>query len=95
MITLEELAELIEEEFKLQFVSTTAEFYGTETGKGLWLSAENGECIPKGTKRIFDYYTEDYKNYQFGVHNKFNDFIEERGYYAEWHDPGTIMIYPI
>ena len=73
----------------LRFLSTSEEFDGTEGG--LWASAEDGDMY-KG-KRIYDYYSEDYKNYTFGVLNKWENELNKRGYYSEYYDAGTVMIW--
>lgn len=41
---------------------------------------------------IFDYYTELNNYYIFGVLNTFESFIDKHGWYAEWQDPGTIVL---
>lgn len=75
----------------LRFLSTSEEFDGTEGG--LWASAEDGDMY-KG-KRIYDYYSEDYKNYTFGVLNKWENELNKRGYYSEYYDAGTVMIWEL
>ena len=72
----------------LDFLRTTEEFDGTEGG--IWTSAENGETL-SGSK-IFDYYSESSK-YEFGVLNKFAKLLSKSGWYAEFYDPGTVMIW--
>ena len=74
----------------LDFVRETEDFDGSEGG--IWVSGENGDTY-KG-RRIFDYYTEDYKNYEFGVYIPFAKEMRKRGWYGEWHDAGTMMIWP-
>ena len=75
----------------LDFVRETEDFDGSEGG--IWVSGENGDMY-KG-KRIFDYYNEDYKKYEFGVYKPFAKEMEKRGWYGEWYDAGTMMIWPI
>jgi len=74
----------------LDFVRTTEEFSGSPGG--IWISGENGDQY-KG-KRIYDYYSEDYKNREFGVLNKWEKELNKRGWYSEWYDAGTVMIWP-
>jgi hypothetical protein len=74
----------------LDFVRTTEEFSGSPGG--IWISGEN-EDEYKG-KRIYDYYSEDYKNRTFGVLNSWEKELKKRGWYSEWNDPGTVMIWP-
>ena len=74
----------------LDFVRTTEDFDGAKGG--IWVSGENGDMY-KG-KRIFDYYNEDYKKYEFGVYVPFAKEMRKRGWYGEWYDAGTMMIWP-
>lgn len=75
----------------LNFIKTTEEFDGSKGG--IWTTGE-GDQMYKG-KRIFDYYTTDHKKYEFGVYKPFAKEMEKRGWYAEWYDAGTMMIWPI
>jgi len=74
----------------LDFVSRTEDFSGSKGG--IWLC---GECedMYKG-KRIYDYYTMDSKNYELGVLAKWEKELRKRGWYSEWNDPGTVMLWP-
>ena len=74
----------------LEFVSTSEEFNGSPGG--IWISGENGDQY-KG-KRIYDYYSEDYKNREFGVLTKWEKELNKKGWYSEWYDAGTVMIWP-
>ena len=84
----DEMMEWLEDH--LDFVRTTEEFSGTPGG--IWISGENGDEY-KG-KVIYAYYSEDYKNRTFGVLNKWEKELNKRGWYSEWNDPGTVMIWP-
>jgi hypothetical protein len=75
-------------ETRLKLVRTSEEFDGTEGG--IWTSAENGETL--GGSKIFDYYSESSK-YEFGVLNKFAKELSKLGWYCEFYDPGTVMIW--
>ena len=74
----------------LKFIRTSEEFDGVEGG--IWTSAENGETM--GSSLIFDYYSTSSK-YEFGVLNKFAKKLSKMGWYCEYYDPGTVMIWPI
>ena len=66
---------------------TTEQFYGEGAGnKGIWVSGES-------TPDLFDYYRESWYN-TFGVNPKLNEQTEKRGWYYEWHDTGTMMLWP-
>ena len=75
----------------MDFVKTTEEFNGSQGG--IWVSGENGDEY-KG-RVIYAYYSEDYKNRTFGVDNRWEKELNKRGWYSEWHDAGTSMIWPL
>ena len=75
----------------LSFTRTSEEFDGAEGG--IWTTGENGEEY-KG-RVIYDYYSEDYKNREFGVLTKWEKELNKRGWYSEWYDAGTVMIWPM
>ena len=75
----------------MDFVRTTEEFNGSQGG--IWVSGENGDEY-KG-REIYDYYSEDYKNRTFGVDNRWEKELNKKGWYSEWHDAGTSMIWPL
>ena len=64
-------------------VGTTEEFGITDGG--IWIS---GESHPS----LFNYYSETWMD-TFGVQPKLNDYVEENGWYFEWYDPGTMMVW--
>lgn len=76
----------------MSFVSTTEEFNGNEGG--IWVSGEDYNDEFKG-QTIYDYYSEDYKNREFGVLKSWEKELNKRGWYSEWYDTGTVMIWPI
>ena len=81
----------LKKKFSIDFISTTEEFNGSEGG--VWVSGESGD-VYKG-KIIYDYYSEDHKNYELGVLNRFEQQINKIGWYSEWYDAGTVMIWPL
>ena len=54
-------------------------------GEGIWIS---GESTPK----FFNYYSEAWYN-TFGVQPELNQFVEDNGWYFEWYDAGTMMVW--
>lgn len=71
----------------IKVVGTTEDFDGSEGG--IWLSAEE----PQNTF-FFDYYTSS-RTYELGIRKTFSDQLQSLGWYAEWHDPGTLMLWRI
>ena len=64
-------------------VGITEEFNGAIGG--VWISAE-------GTEQWFNYHSERWYD-TFGVNPKLHNFVEINGWYFEWHDAGTIMLW--
>ena len=71
-----------------EFVGTSEDFNGSSGS--IHLCGESMEEYKGDT--IYDYYSEDYKNREFGVLNKWEKELNKRGWYSEWYDCGTIMI---
>jgi hypothetical protein len=67
----------------VRVVGTSAQFYN-DNSNGIWVS---GECSD-----LFDYYRESWYN-THGVSPKLNEQTEKRGWYYEWHDTGTMMLW--
>jgi len=76
----------------MSFVGTSEDFNGSEGG--IHVSGEDYDDEFKG-KQIYDYYSEDYKNREFGVLNSWEKELNKRGWYSEWYDAGTVMIWPL
>jgi len=85
----EDLMNLLETKYKLKTVRTSEEFNGQT--EGIWVAGDNGEEI-SGNK-IFDYYSSSAK-YANGILKQVRTSIEKTGWWFEWNDPGTIMIWP-
>jgi len=56
---------------------------------GIWISAEEPQ-----NEFYFDYYAMS-SSYELGVDKSLDVFLEKRGWYAEWYDPGTIFLWEI
>lgn len=70
---------------------TTEDFNGSEGG--IWLCGECGDEY-KG-KTIYDHYTMNHTDYRMGVLNQWEDQLNKMGWYSQWYDAGTVMVYPI
>jgi hypothetical protein len=73
------------------FISTTDEFNGGQGG--IWLCGEGGDEDRNGMP-IFDYWASG-NSYVIGVIDHLNRWANRNGWYFEWNDPGTIMMWPI
>ena len=92
-LTQEQLQEALIAKFGRDFfVRTTEEFNGTEGG--LWLSAESDKPTMNGLP-LFDYYSQDHSetSYVMGTNKAFVEWLEERGWYVEFYDAGTVMLW--
>ena len=91
------LMKTLESKWGFEFVRTVEEFHGEERddkeNTGIWTSGEHG--WEYNDMEIFNYYSEDYDRYTFGVLNVFHNWLEKQGWYCEWYDAGTMFIFPI
>ena len=66
---------------------TTDEFYGEKGDvNGIWVAAEY-------TPNLFNYYNDDWMD-TFGINPSINELVEDSGWFFEWHDAGTMMVWP-
>ena len=72
----------------VKVVDTTEGFYGP-AGKndniGIWVAADS-------TPELFNYDSQEWVN-TFGVKPSINKLVEDSGWYFEWYDPGTMMVW--
>ncbi len=87
--TREELMTFLKEYIK-SGVRTTEEFSSNSKG-GVWVSGEDMSEYQGDV--IYDYYAES-SLYEFGVLVEFESILQQHGWYSEWYDAGTVMIYP-
>lgn len=81
---------LLKDKYKFTFVRTTEDFDGSKGG--IWTSGESSPSL--GGKKIYNYYGSG-AAYELGVLKKFEAAINKLGWYSEWYDTGTMMIWPI
>ena len=73
------------------------EGYELNSTEGIWVAAEYDDPqYHMDGYRIFDYYQFGGGDspYDLGVLMKFKDLLEKYGWYLEWNDPGTAMLFP-
>ena len=85
----DEMIDWIEQ--SMRFVRTSEEFHGREGG--IWVSGEDRDTY-KGMS-IYEYYSEDHHNRDIGVSTMWEEQLNKMGWYSEWHDPGTVLIWPM
>lgn len=94
--TREKMMEILKTKYKFSHVRTSEEFFtDKDNNKGIWIGVDKENEERFYGKYIFDYWTNDHKNYDIGVLKKFAIQIEKLGWYCEWYDCGTMMIYEI
>jgi hypothetical protein len=70
----------------------TEDFYSDSGNEGgIWLCGEDSILDRRG-KELFSYYN-DGSQYKFGVVNHLVNFLDRNGWFAEWYDAGTIMLW--
>ena len=67
------------------FLRPSEEFHGQESGTGIWTGGE-GEPSKDGMG-LWNYWEQN--------HPEIDQFLADRGWYQEWYDCGTVMLYPI
>ena len=90
-ISRDALMETLEKKYPNMFLRTTEEFSGS-TG-GIWTSGEESPMNNSGDQ-LFDYWAESDK-YSIGVRKDFMRYLARLGWYCEWHDAGTMMMWEI
>jgi hypothetical protein len=62
-----------------------SEDFDWSTGR-IWIAADDNT-------KLFNYYSERWVD-TFGVNPKLNKLVEDNGWYFEWYDAGTMMVWP-
>ena len=82
---IEEMMDLLTQE-GVNVVGTTDDFYNSENQNvGIWVAADS-------TPSLFNYDSSEWLD-TFGVKPSLNKVIEDNGWYFEWYDPGTMMVW--
>ena len=88
----------------VEIAGRTCEFYSSEhecdcdeKGCGIWMSAEGGNISREHGLPVFDYWANEYvaNHYDCGVLKSFEKYLSNNGWYAEFYDAGTVMVYPV
>jgi len=87
----DQVIKLLETKYPRMFLKTSEDFNGAEGG--IWTGGED-HLPAKDGHSLFDYYAEDYARYDIGVHKEIGELLEKQGWYAEWYDAGTVMLWP-
>jgi hypothetical protein len=90
-LTRDEMMATMRNKYGLSFVKTTEEFDGEEGG--IWLGGSDGKLMPNAKDDMFNYYHGGAK-YPQGVHKDLAKFLDKCGWYGQFADPGTVMLWP-
>ena len=90
----DELIAALEKRYPKANFRLSEDFNGVEGG--VWTSAEDQDQLHSGLP-LFNYYSQDsqQKSYIFGVRTYLHAWLEEQGWYCEFNDPGTVMIWSL
>ena len=56
------------------------------------ISAEDGIMDHRGYD-MFNYWTQNYEYYEFGVSTELTEYLEKHGWYCQWVNPGVVSVY--
>ena len=90
-LTREELVKILQTKYSLNFTKNSEEFDGEEGG--IWLGGSEGKVMPDGKTEMFNYYHGGSKFPQ-GINKDFANFLAKRGWYGQFADPGTVLLWP-
>jgi len=90
-LTREELIKILQTKYALNFTKNSEEFDGEEGG--IWLGGSEGLVMPDGKTEMFNYYHGGSKFPQ-GINKDFANFLAKRGWYGQFADPGTVLLWP-
>ena len=86
------LMDILKDNYPKAWFKPGEEFSSDYSENTIW--SGEGSYANNGMK-LFDPYSDDYKNYELEVYKPFNDFVESMGYYVESYDAGTFFILPV
>ena len=87
----EDLMQLLREKYPNMFLRTSEQF-SSEYKNGIWTSCEESSLAKDGCP-LFNYDSIS-PRYELGIHSEIYKLLEEHGWYCEWYDAGTILIWP-
>ena len=90
-LTRDELIKILKDKYSLHFTKTSEEFDGEEGG--IWIGGSEGKVMPDGKTEMFNYYHGGSKFPQ-GINKDFANFLDKRGWYGQFADPGTVLLWP-
>jgi uncharacterized protein (DUF302 family) len=86
-----EMKNVMVTKYGLSFVKNSEEFDGEEGG--IWLGGSDDLLMPNAKDMMFNYYHGGSKFPQ-GIHKDLAKFLDKCGWYGQFADPGTVMLWP-
>jgi hypothetical protein len=86
----DEMMKIMHTKYGLNFVKKSEEFDGEKDG--IWLGGSDS-LMPNAKDQMFNYYNNGSK-YPQGVHKDLAKFLDKCGWYGQFADPGTVMLWP-
>jgi len=87
-----EMKNVMVTKYGLSFVKNSEEFDGEEGG--IWLGDSDSLLMPNAkSEEMFNYYHGGSK-YPQGIHKDLAKFLDKCGWYGQFADPGTVMLWP-
>jgi len=90
VLTRDEMMSIMYTKYGLDFVKKSEEFDG-EVG-GIWLGDSDSLLMPNAKDEMFNYHHGGSK-YPQGVHKDLAKFLDKCGWYVQFTDPGTVMLW--
>jgi len=56
------------------------------------ISAEDSGVVSAEGYDLLNYWTQNHEHWDLGIHNELVKFLSDRGWYAEWVNPGVVAI---
>ena len=94
MVPMDEMINILltHPDLNISFAKPGVEFDAANEGE-IWMSGEDHRETFANGEQIFDDHSRDYDTYDVGVHMRFMEFLDQRGWFAEWYDAGTIFLH--
>jgi len=74
---------------------TAEDFHGHKTmSEGIWIAAD--DSFDDNGFPLFDYYADGFRRFEYydmGIEKTLVEVVGRKGWYFEWHDAGTMMLY--
>jgi hypothetical protein len=91
-MTKKELIKLLLGRYPKMHIMVDGNGWVSESDDSFAISTEHDVMASNGYD-LFNYWTENYTDFEFGVHNELISLLEDNGWYPEWVNPGVLGIH--